>query len=788
MNDYQEQYESRRKEVLDFLDESIKALKAQEREGEDLTSSIHKLRDNVAEGLFSIVLVGEFSSGKSTFLNALMRRRILPSFSDEATAAVNFLCHTSRAPNGEAGIIYYKDPVGEKKTLSELNPKILEQVVSTRGNTDEKQIATSVDHVDLFLDSDFLKDGVMLVDSPGLNGVADHHRDITEEQVKASHACIFLFSADHPGSKTDFEYLRELKQQSNNIFFVLNKIDRIKNSEGESAESIVNGLRDTYRKLFPDDKTMPTIWPVSAYAALVARDHTVTEFENGEIVTTQKRRDELEAMSRMGEFEERLWKYLTEGERAHDQLCSPVDSVLHDLKSMADSLETKIKALKEEQGAKELNEKREKLADNIRELEENRKSAAAPLRKRVNSALRDFEEKAGSQFEKLRERVERELGEFQKEEDIKDYNRRLPANLNARCSNIAKKLDEELREEFMRIVGEEYEKYVEELDDKLHESSEQVDFKFSSTEHILSDISSGINFEAFEKRCKELRERIAVLEKEGDQNQEDYIRAKRLERDIQEKRDALRSYEESMREYRQNFVIPEIATRTEQQTYYVKRGGLLGIFGNLLFGEKERVRDVQVEDSRAHDMAIEERDNELRLMQQERDSLKEEMNDALSSKSGEESEVIHLKMDRAERELARKEKELQEIQENFQRKAKESSERTCRRLRNEILNTLDDEIGEAVRAIKTYLNDRKSGYIRTVHDIVTVSLNQELGRRQKELDELIRLLEAGAEERDRELKQSEEATKVIEELINKGSNLSAKLDVSMEDHIEEEEL
>ena len=106
MNEYQEQYENRRKEVLDFLDESIDALKQQERDGEDFTSSIKKLRSNVADGLFSIVLVGEFSSGKSTFLNALMRRRILPTFSDEATATVNFLCHTSSAPDGEAGIVY----------------------------------------------------------------------------------------------------------------------------------------------------------------------------------------------------------------------------------------------------------------------------------------------------------------------------------------------------------------------------------------------------------------------------------------------------------------------------------------------------------------------------------------------------------------------------------------------------------------------------------------------------------------------------------------------------------
>lgn len=788
MNEYQEQYENRRKEVLDFLDESIDALKQQEREGDDFTSFIKTLRSNVADDLFSIVLVGEFSSGKSTFLNALMRRRILPTFSDEATATVNFLCHTSRAPDGEAGIVYYRDPAVEKKVLLELSPKVLEQVVSTRGNTNEQQIATSVDHVDLFLDSDFLKDGVKLVDSPGLNGMAEHHREITEKQVKESHACIFLFSADHPGSKTDFEFLGELKKQSDNIFLVLNKIDNIKECEGETAESVVERLRDTYRKQFPDDKTLPKIWPVSAYDALVARDRTFNEYKNGEIITTPERRSELEAKSRMGEFEARLWRYLTEGERARDQLCSPVNSVMNDLRDKRDSLETHIKTLEEKQNPAELEDKYKKLDDEINGLEEKRKSAVVPLRKRVNGALRDIGEKAGSQFNTLRKKVERELGEFQKAEDIEDYNKRLTANMNASYMRIVKELDEKLREELMNIIAEEYENYVDELEDKLSDTSGQMDFKFSSREHILSNVSSGINLEDFENKCKKLRERIDVLEKETERNQEDLIRAKRLERDIKDKKEALRLYEDSMHNYMQNFVIPEVVTHTEKKTYYEWRRGLVGIVGNVLFGQKEKTRDVQVRDSSAHDEAKRERDAELSRMQEECSLLKKELNDAFSGSSGEDSEVIQLKMQRNERELERKEKELRETKEKFQREAKESSERVCRKLRNEILDSLEDEAEEAVSAIKTYLQSCKSGYVRTVQDTVTFSLSQELGRKQKELEDCKRLLEGDAKVREQDLKQSKEAIKNLEGLMNKGSELCAKLEESMKDHIEEENL
>lgn len=69
----------------------------------------------------------------------------------------------------------------------------------------------------------------MLVDSPGLNGIAEGHREITEDQIAKSHASIFLFSSDHPGSKTDFEMLNDLLQRVNTIFLYLTRLMSLKN-------------------------------------------------------------------------------------------------------------------------------------------------------------------------------------------------------------------------------------------------------------------------------------------------------------------------------------------------------------------------------------------------------------------------------------------------------------------------------------------------------------------------------------------------------------------------------
>ena len=190
-NEHLARYEERKEKIISLLQDTSDYLRESDKVAD--AESMLKLKEDVEKNLFSVVLVGEFSVGKSTFLNALMHRRILPSFKKETTATVNFLRHTSQAPHGEAGIVYYRD--GTTKTLPDLNVKTIEKFVSTRGDSVHGKISETVEKVDLFLDSKFLKDGVMLVDSPGLNGITENLEAITRRQIKESHACIFMFTA-----------------------------------------------------------------------------------------------------------------------------------------------------------------------------------------------------------------------------------------------------------------------------------------------------------------------------------------------------------------------------------------------------------------------------------------------------------------------------------------------------------------------------------------------------------------------------------------------------------------
>lgn len=194
-NEYKAEYVQRKNDVMDFLNQSIQVMEALGRKDE--ADNLRVFYDNVEKNVFGIVVVGEFSAGKSTFLNAMMHKKALPTFSTETTATVNFLRHVTCAPNGEAGIVYYREPEGSTEVLESLDPTTIERVVSTRGDKGDDRVATRVDHVDLFFDSDFLTDGVTLVDSPGLTV----RRIITERSPRSRSAVpVRAFSCSMPNS------------------------------------------------------------------------------------------------------------------------------------------------------------------------------------------------------------------------------------------------------------------------------------------------------------------------------------------------------------------------------------------------------------------------------------------------------------------------------------------------------------------------------------------------------------------------------------------------------------
>lgn len=776
-NQHLARYEERKEKIIALLKETGEYLRDNDK-AED-AESLFKLKDDVEKNLFSVVLIGEFSVGKSTFLNALMHRRMLPSFKKETTATVNFLRHTSQAPNGEAGIVYYRN--GATKTLPDLSVETIAKFVSTTGDTKEGTIAQTVEKVDLFLDSKFLEDGVMLVDSPGLNGITENLEEITRRQIKESHACIFMFSTDHPGTKTEFEILRDLRAECNSIFIVLNKIEEIKASEGETVESVIEHLKNSYMKQFPD-ATLPKIYPISAYTALAARDKNVPIDRDSGKVKDAAYYSGLEEKSRLGDFEDRLFRYLTEGERTREQLSEPVKKASNVLQNEKADLETQIKSLEESRSTSELEAQKLALEEGIANLQKERQTTTQPIRERFNKTLRDFKDKINAHCASIIQRTKTAAEDLEDIDDLQTFAADLPATLKKQFVNLSQHLEYNLREDLMLVVDESGE-YLDGLQETLSNVS-GGELKLYNREFKLTAQEVGKDMEAMEKAFAEKRSQMAEIERAIESAESNRAKARKLERERDDIQRQLREISNRRNAVLDTFTIPAVEHRTKTETKTRMRRGIGGFIAWIFVGEKEYQETTDITDSTAHDEAIKTRDERLSKIDEESDSLLKDL-ERYSNQSAGTSDEFDTEIQRKSKQLERLSEEYKAEVAQYMEKLDKDSKKLRRKICSQIADYTESFIEENVQGINKYLASIEGKMFDAVRAIIEARVNAELERQQKKMTKLIEDSKASDALRDEKLQKANAAMESVKRLLGCVVELEVELE-EMNDIIEED--
>lgn len=269
------------KPVIDALEniKSNKFVKGSKLFEEDFQYIIERLKDDT----FRLAVVGEFSSGKSTFLNALIGQDLLKHGAQETTATITEICNKNEGTECAYLDIYFSDGKVRKKVPTDQ----ITEYTATASKT--HSVAQEIDKVVInsnILDTDAK---VCFVDTPGLNGIADNHREKTVDQIKNAHACIYLMQVRGLG-ESDIEFIKFISKYQHNIIFVQNFIDQLKKQEGETPQQkIAEQKRIIEEKIIKEtDSLSYKIVGVSSRKALIARDRQLTVYE-GEQITEEMR-------------------------------------------------------------------------------------------------------------------------------------------------------------------------------------------------------------------------------------------------------------------------------------------------------------------------------------------------------------------------------------------------------------------------------------------------------------------------------------------------------------------
>ena len=190
------------------------------RGGSEALAKVIAARERLARPL-TIAIMGEFSAGKSTFVNALLGEAVAPMGVLPTTNTINVF----RRGTGRGARVHYRDGSIATVSADELDPYLrnLDDVESGR-----------VRHLEIDRVGERMGDAAV-VDTPGLNALDAYHEKVARGFIEEADAVVWIFSATQGGTATEAGILAELREGGRKVLGVLNKVDTL-DSEDEQKE------------------------------------------------------------------------------------------------------------------------------------------------------------------------------------------------------------------------------------------------------------------------------------------------------------------------------------------------------------------------------------------------------------------------------------------------------------------------------------------------------------------------------------------------------------------------
>lgn len=253
---------------------------------ETLTEEITKVSRKLQSQRFRLAVVGEFSQGKSTLLNALLGQEIQPVREIPCSGVLTVLKYGTQ----KRVACRYRDGREEEIPFDLYHEKAAIPEEAALGDFSKELTESEIEEI-IFEhpNLDVCSSGVEIIDSPGLNE-HPNRTAITQKLLKDVDAAIFLTNASRSLTEGERDLIQSLKSQlnggfpdrpANNIFIVGNFIDLVRTDKGReqvqqridrfvrgqepivagenrvhfisaqlSLNAILNGIEDEYRKSF----------------------------------------------------------------------------------------------------------------------------------------------------------------------------------------------------------------------------------------------------------------------------------------------------------------------------------------------------------------------------------------------------------------------------------------------------------------------------------------------------------------------------------------------------------
>lgn len=448
---------------LKKLEEYSKLLKL-----ENGSALIEDVLKRVMADSFDIAIVGEFKRGKSTLINALLGKDVLPTDILPCSATLNRITYNV-SPLVK---VEYKDNSVEDIPIEKLPEYV------TKLTDESSQISEKVKEATVYYPINYCRNNVDIIDTPGLND-DKNMTDVTLSVLPTVDAAILVIMAQSPFSEYERDFLENklLTNDLGRVLFVVTGIDRCDEDE---VDRVLKSISDRIEKyvLKKAAKTLgenskefdvyrrklgkPKVFGISAKQALKAK---------------VKGDDALLQRSCFPQFEKELERFLTE-DRGAVVLQVPINRILASAADILKTIEMQESALTMQK--EEFDAKYKEALSEINNIRNNKKEEMA----RINMSAKDAFNNLQPLLNEFWPAIEREAMSLINTADISasDINKdniestrqRLLAQIGDHAKNISQNYSERIQIEIEKALDKESERlktYTNDMSvslDKIH--------------------------------------------------------------------------------------------------------------------------------------------------------------------------------------------------------------------------------------------------------------------------------------------------------------------------------
>jgi hypothetical protein len=186
---------------------------------------VRDLFSRLAEDRFNLAVVGRFSRGKTSLMNAVLGTDRLPTGIRPLTSVITTVTYGSE----EKAVIHYRHlGIPEDIPLAKLP-----QYITENGNSANHR---GIGIAQVHLPAELLRRGFHFIDTPGLGSPILENSRTTERFLPEADAFILVTSYEGPLSEEELRFLGDATRSGRRVFVVVNKADTV--SPAERAETL----------------------------------------------------------------------------------------------------------------------------------------------------------------------------------------------------------------------------------------------------------------------------------------------------------------------------------------------------------------------------------------------------------------------------------------------------------------------------------------------------------------------------------------------------------------------